>query len=470
MPRSTGPRPRAWTSGRRRRQCRSSTPPRADASGARRPRRCSAVRRHGFAPGQCVCRAPADIAAAACLLGQPTPRVAGNASRRRGPGERCSAGGRARSRGAGLARDGDVPGRARAQPPALGVGDSGAIPNLTELMLENQRRVQAQLEAIERLRGGSAVPPGAGGQPPQLPPGQAPANPTPLAPQAAVPPLPPRDPGGRPRTPPKSLDELGRTRRPSPASPRSNAVHQQVAIPQGRERSATRLASRSATITRHLVFVGNPGTGKTTVARLVGGLYRAPRPALPRASSSRLDRPFLVAGYLGQTAIKTSEVVAKALGASLSSTRPTGCRATSTAREAINTPSRRWRTTATISPSSSPAIPPDDGVHRSESGLASRFKTIIEFADHTDDETAWASSPHSLGERLRRHPRGRKPSSERSPPIPTAISPSATGRFVRQSVEEGDRPPRLAPSDAADHDRATAPTPRRGLPRHARRR
>ncbi|MDO5491926.1 MAG: AAA family ATPase, partial [Bacillota bacterium] len=67
------------------------------------------------------------------------------------------------------------------------------------------------------------------------------------------------------------------------------------------------------TVSYHLVFTGNPGTGKTTVARLVAGLYRQIG-ILPRGQLVEVDRSQLVAGYTGQTAIKTMAVIQKALG------------------------------------------------------------------------------------------------------------------------------------------------------------
>lgn len=66
-------------------------------------------------------------------------------------------------------------------------------------------------------------------------------------------------------------------------------------------------------ISYHLVFTGNPGTGKTTVARLVAKLYYH-MGILPQGQLEEADRSTLVAGYLGQTAIKTQKVFQKAMG------------------------------------------------------------------------------------------------------------------------------------------------------------
>lgn len=63
----------------------------------------------------------------------------------------------------------------------------------------------------------------------------------------------------------------------------------------------------------HLVFTGNPGTGKTTVARALAEIYAA-LGVLPSGHLIEADRSTLVAGFMGQTAIKTQEVIQKAMG------------------------------------------------------------------------------------------------------------------------------------------------------------
>ncbi|ADG75943.1 AAA ATPase central domain protein [Cellulomonas flavigena DSM 20109] len=137
-------------------------------------------------------------------------------------------------------------------------------------------------------------------------------------------------------------------------------------------------------LTRHLVFVGNPGTGKTTVARLVAGLYRA-LGLLEKGHLVEVDRSELVAGYLGQTATKTTEVVTKALGGVLFIDEAYSLADDQYGAEAVNTLVKDMedhRSELVVIVAGYPL--PMARFLSTNPGLESRFATTVAFDDYTD--------------------------------------------------------------------------------------
>ena len=141
--------------------------------------------------------------------------------------------------------------------------------------------------------------------------------------------------------------------------------------------------------TNHMVFTGNPGTGKTTVARIVGKIFNA-LGVLSSGHVVEVDRSHLIAAYQGQTALKTLKVLKSALGGVLFIDEAYAvCRGDNDdyGYEALDT------ITKFMEDHRDDIVIIAAGYGRemmdfinSNPGLSSRFKTFISFDDYSGDE------------------------------------------------------------------------------------
>jgi adenylate kinase family enzyme len=162
-------------------------------------------------------------------------------------------------------------------------------------------------------------------------------------------------------------------------------IHRQAAVlrVEGLRKKA---GLETPTITRHLVFNGNPGTGKTTVARLVAGIYRA-LGLLSKGQLVEVDRSELVAGYLGQTATKTADKVKEAEGGVLFIDEAYSLSGDQYGKESIDTLVKEMEDKRDDLVVIVAGYPLPMAIFIAENpGLESRFRTHIEFQNYTDDE------------------------------------------------------------------------------------
>ncbi|MEO9325020.1 AAA family ATPase [Nocardioides sp. C4-1] len=309
----------------------------------------------GSAHAPAYAAALGDVALAAASLGTPDPRSSGNAVT------------------AAAAQLAEAPAQ-RPTPPTLGDEVTGSL--LEQLSVVQRKIAGLNTAPLPSLLGDGAAPSAPSTSEQQPPVAVQPPPGTPAEPEPAP----------EPERPAKTVEELlAELDELVGLADVKAEIHRQAAVLRV-EGLRAEAGLKTPDITRHMVFNGNPGTGKTTVARLVAGIYAA-LGLLSKGQLVEVDRSELVAGYLGQTATKTAEVVASAIGGVLFIDEAYSLSGDQYGREAIDTLVKEMEDNRADLVVIVAGYPLPMAVFIGENpGLESRFRTHVEFADYTDDE------------------------------------------------------------------------------------